>query len=93
MILERINELLSEVGQLSAKNAEEIEQLRLKYLSKKGEITALMADFRLVAADKKKAVGMSSWHKTNWRSLRPLWARKNKAASCSTLPERPTPSA
>lgn len=58
MILERINELLSEVGQLSAKNAEEIEQLRLKYLSKKGEITALMADFRLVAADKKKAVGM-----------------------------------
>ena len=34
MILERINELLSEVGQLSAKNAEEIEQLRLKYLSK-----------------------------------------------------------
>ena len=58
MILERINELLSEVGQLSAKNAEEIEQLRLKYLSKKGEITALMADFRLVAADQKKAVGM-----------------------------------
>lgn len=58
MILERINELLSEVGQLSAKNAEEIEQLRLKYFSKKGEITALMADFRLVAADQKKAVGM-----------------------------------
>ena len=58
MILERINELLSEVGQLSAKNAEEIEQLRLKYLSKKGEITALIADFRLVAADQKKAVGM-----------------------------------
>ena len=58
MILERINELLSEVGQLSAKNAEEIEQLRLKYLSKKGEITALMADFRLVAADQKKVVGM-----------------------------------
>ena len=58
MILERINELLSEVGQLSAKNAEEIEQLRLKYLSKKGEITALMADFRLVAADQKKTVGM-----------------------------------
>ena len=58
MILERINELLSEVGQLSAKNAEEIEQLRLKYLSKKGEITAWMADFRLVAADQKKAVGM-----------------------------------
>lgn len=43
---------------MSAQNAEELEALRLKYLSKKGEITALMADFRNVAADQKKAVGM-----------------------------------
>lgn len=58
MILDKIDELLKEVGNLSAKNAEEIEQLRLKYLSKKGEITALMADFRNVAADQKKTVGV-----------------------------------
>ena len=58
MILEKIDQLLKEVGNLKASNAEEIEQLRLKYLSKKGEITALMADFRNVAADQKKAVGM-----------------------------------
>ena len=58
MILEKIDQLLQEVGNLKASNAEEIEQLRLKYLSKKGEITALMADFRNVAADQKKAVGM-----------------------------------
>ena len=38
MILDRIDELLKEVSNLSAQNAEEIEQLRLKYLSKKGEI-------------------------------------------------------
>ena len=37
-ILDRIDELLKEVSNLSAQNAEEIEQLRLKYLSKKGEI-------------------------------------------------------
>lgn len=43
---------------MNAQNAEELEDLRLKYLSKKGEITALMADFRNVAADQKKAVGM-----------------------------------
>ena len=55
MILEKIDQLLQEVGNLKASNAEEIEQLRLKYLSKKGEITALMADFRNVAADQKKA--------------------------------------
>lgn len=54
----KIEELLKEVNNLKASNAEEIEQLRLKYLSKKGEITALMADFRNVAADQKKVVGM-----------------------------------
>ena len=58
MILDKIDQLLNEVSNLSAQNADEIEQLRLKYLSKKGEITALMADFRNVAADQKKAVGM-----------------------------------
>ena len=58
MLLDKIDELLKEVQELSAKNAEEVEQLRLKYLSKKGEITALMNDFRSVAADQKKTVGM-----------------------------------
>lgn len=57
-MLEKIEELLKEVNNLKASNAEEIEQLRLKYLSKKGEITALLADFRNVAADQKKVVGM-----------------------------------
>ena len=58
MILDKIDKLLKEVSELKAKNAEEIEQLRLKYLSKKGEISALMADFREVSADQKKTVGI-----------------------------------
>ena len=58
MILEQIEQLLNEVKTLEAKNAEDIEALRLKYLSKKGEINALMADFRNVPAEEKKAVGM-----------------------------------
>ena len=58
MILDKIDQLLEEVNNLQATTAEEIEQLRLKYLSKKGEITTLMADFRNVPADQKKAVGM-----------------------------------
>ena len=58
MILDRIAELLEEVKNMSAANADEIEALRLKYLSKKGEITALMADFRNVPAEQKKEVGM-----------------------------------
>ena len=58
VILEKIERLLQEVQSLRAENAEELEALRLKYLSKKGEINALMADFREVAADRKKAVGV-----------------------------------
>lgn len=58
MILDKIEKLLDEVQNLSAHNAEEIEALRLKYLSKKGEITTLMADFRNVPAEQKKEVGM-----------------------------------
>ena len=57
-MLEKIEALLKEISGLTASNAEEIEQLRLKYLSRKGEINALMADFRNVAAEEKKAVGI-----------------------------------
>ena len=58
MILEKIDQLLEEVKNISASNADEIEALRLKYLSKKGAITAIMNDFRNVPADQKKAVGI-----------------------------------
>jgi phenylalanyl-tRNA synthetase alpha chain len=58
MILNKIEQLLNEVKNLDAKNAADIEELRLKYLSKKGEINALMQDFRSVAAEDKKAIGM-----------------------------------
>ena len=58
MILEKIAKLLEEVKNMDACNADEIEALRLKYVSKKGEITALMADFRDVPAEQKKEVGM-----------------------------------
>lgn len=46
-----------EVENMKAANAEELEALRIKYLSKKGEISALMNDFRNVAADQKREVG------------------------------------
>ncbi len=57
-MINKIQELLAEVDQLQAANAEELEALRIKYLSKKGAVNALMADFRNVPADQKKEVGM-----------------------------------
>ena len=57
-MIEKIQQLLAEVEQLTAQNAEELEMLRIKYLSKKGAINELMADFRNVPAENKKEVGM-----------------------------------
>ena len=57
-MLDKIEALLKEVEALEAHSAEEIEALRIKYLSRKGCITALMADFRNVPADQKKEVGI-----------------------------------
>ena len=50
---------MAEVEALQAASADEAEALRVKYLSKKGDITALMNDFRSVPADQKKQVGMA----------------------------------
>ncbi len=58
MIIEKIQQILEEVKTLSAKDAKDIEALRIKYLSKKGEISQLMNEFRNVQADKKREVGM-----------------------------------
>ena len=49
---------MQELSSLQAKNAQEAEALRIKYLSKKGEISQLMNDFRSVPADLKKELGM-----------------------------------
>ncbi|HRU12218.1 MAG TPA: phenylalanine--tRNA ligase subunit alpha [Dysgonamonadaceae bacterium] len=57
-MIEKINQLLDEIEHLSASNADEIEALRIKYLSKKGQISLLMDDFRNVPSDQKREVGM-----------------------------------
>jgi len=57
-MIAKIEQLLQEVEALTASNAEELEALRIKYLSKKGAINELMADFRNVPAEQKKEVGM-----------------------------------
>ena len=57
-MIAKIEQLLKEVEALHASNAEELEALRIKYLSKKGAINDLMADFRNVPAEQKKEGGM-----------------------------------
>ena len=56
-MLDKIKTLRAEIAALSAGSAEEVEALRIKYLSKKGLIPALFNDFRNVAPEDKKAIG------------------------------------
>ena len=57
-MIDKIKNLLHEVEALKANSKEELETLRIKYLSKKGVISTLMNDFREVAADRKREVGI-----------------------------------
>ncbi|VBB44982.1 Phenylalanine--tRNA ligase alpha subunit [uncultured Paludibacter sp.] len=54
---EIIQKLLDEVQQLQANSLEEVETLRIKYLSKKGEISTLFDDFRNVPNEQKREIG------------------------------------
>ena len=58
MLTDKSQSLLSEVANLQASDAKSLEDLRIKYLSKKGIVNEFMAEFRNVAADQKREVGM-----------------------------------
>ncbi|MBD8346659.1 MULTISPECIES: phenylalanine--tRNA ligase subunit alpha [unclassified Dysgonomonas] len=57
-MIDKINKLLSDIEEVKATNLQELEDLRIKFLSKKGAISVLMDDFRNVAAEEKKVLGM-----------------------------------
>lgn len=58
MLIDKIQSLLSEVADLQASDAKALEELRIKYLSKKGVVNELMGEFRNVATDQKREIGM-----------------------------------
>ncbi|MGM9860273.1 MAG: phenylalanine--tRNA ligase subunit alpha [Muribaculaceae bacterium] len=58
-MLQKIAQLHAEIETLTATDAEAVEALRIKYLSKKGLVSALMNDFRNVPAEQKREVGQA----------------------------------
>lgn len=56
-MLDKIKALREEIASVTASDKDAVEQLRIKYLSKKGAVSALMADFRNVPAELKREVG------------------------------------
>ncbi len=54
---DRIEELLIEIEAFTANSKEHVEEFRIKILSKKGKVTELFDDFKLVAPEMRKEVG------------------------------------
>ena len=53
----KIHKLLSEIEEIQIKSKEQLEEYRLKYLAKKGIVTALFDDFKTLANEERKEVG------------------------------------
>lgn len=54
---DKIKALSEQINKMAAASQDELETLRVKYLSKKGEISALFGEFRTVPGNQKKEIG------------------------------------
>ena len=59
MTREDIDKILAEIGGLKCKTQKEVEDARVRFLGKKGEITALFDEFRTVDKEMKREFGKS----------------------------------
>jgi len=85
-MLERIQHLLDEVKELKINSIDELEDIRIKYLSKKGAISTLMNDFRSVAAEHKRETGqrlneLKTFTQNKINELRDYFANNNTSIS------------
>jgi phenylalanyl-tRNA synthetase alpha chain len=56
-MISKINNLLSEISNISVSGQDELEAFRIKYLSKKGLINTLFDEFRTISPSEKKETG------------------------------------
>jgi len=54
---DKVHKLLLEVDEIKVETKEQLEEFRLKWLAKKGQVTALFDDFKNLATDERKEVG------------------------------------
>jgi len=85
---DRIVELLQEIENLKAKREQEIEEFRVKYLGKKGEVTKLFEEFRNVLPEQKKEFGrklneLKNAAAAKIEELKNTLAESNEATECS----------
>lgn len=54
---EKINELLRRIEEFEPRTAADVEEFRIRMTGKKGELNALMEEFRTVAPELKREIG------------------------------------
>lgn len=98
-MLDKIKSLRAQIEGATACSADEAEALRIKYLSKKGEISLLMNDFRNVPAEQKREIGQAINELKNYatehiNALRDaaMAASAGAAAAALDLTRTPAPS-
>ena len=60
-MLKEIDNHLSDIKKISIKSSDELEEFRIKYISKKGIVTGLFSRLKDVDSDKRKSL--------DWRSM------------------------
>ena len=56
-MLDKINKIKEEAGRFKAATQAELEEFRLKYLSKKGQLNALFDEFKTITGEQKREAG------------------------------------
>ena len=88
MMKDKIADLLRQVEDMKAANAEEVEALRIKFLSKKGAVTELFNEFREVPKEEKKELGQALNQLRQAAEARIAEMRENVAAVKTQHAER-----
>ncbi|MDR2499171.1 MAG: phenylalanine--tRNA ligase subunit alpha [Tannerellaceae bacterium] len=95
-MIHKISKLHEEINNLKADNAGELESLRIKYLSKKGEIAQLMNEFRTIASEHKREIGQRLNHlkevaHDKLSEMKELFAHEDSASGQHDLTRTPYP--
>ena len=80
MLKDKIEALKAQIADLKAENEEALEALRIKYLSKKGEVTALFNEFRDVPPEQKRELGQKLNELKNMATEK-RWAVRSSSSS------------
>ena len=80
-MIDKINSLKAEIESLVASSPEEVEQIRIKYLSKKGLVSALFNDFRALPPEQKRELGQKLNELKNFATEKVNALRESLAAA------------